>query len=156
MCQEQRAGFRKFLGITDATGCGTDGPGADGRGVNTGAAGRPGDNRAGAAATVEVEVREHHLNPLGGVHGGVVAALVDSAMGNAVRDSLDEGQRGVTVALTVTYLEPATEGDRLAATAQVRRRGGRIVVAEADVVRAADGAAVAHAVGTFTPVSAQD
>jgi len=54
--------------------------------------------------------------------------------------------------MTVSYLEPARAGDELRATAEVRKGGKRILVVEADVVRDADGTAVAHAVATFTAV----
>ena len=107
----------------------------------------------GATATVSVRTEERHLNVLGGVHGGLLATMVDTAMANAVRAALGEGRRGVTVSLTITYLEAAREGDELVATAQVRRAGGRIVIAEADVLRRGDDVDVAHGVGTFTPMA---
>ncbi|MDP9395729.1 MAG: PaaI family thioesterase [Actinomycetota bacterium] len=110
---------------------------------------RPAGEGHDAVLTLRVEGR--HLNAMGAVHGGVIATLVDSAMANAVSAALGEGRRGVTVALNVTYLEGAAQGDELDAVAQVRRAGGRIVVVEADVTRSGDGAAIAHAVATFAP-----
>ena len=42
-------------------------------------------------ARLEVEVDERHLNPAGTVHGGMLATLVDTTMGAAVR-SADDGE----------------------------------------------------------------
>ena len=97
-------------------------------------------------ATVRFEATDEHLNPAGTVHGGVLATLVDTAMGQAVRSATDEGDVPATSQLTVTYLRPGTPGV-LEVTAQVRTRGEHLTVCEADVEQ--DGRAVAHAVATF-------
>ncbi len=100
----------------------------------------------GDEAEAALDAGDDHLNRHGTVHGGVIATLVDSAMGAAVaRDDVAP----VTIALNVTYLEPAPPG-RLVARARVRRRGSRITIVEADVTSGDD--TVAHAVATFTTV----
>jgi uncharacterized protein (TIGR00369 family) len=124
------------------------------------AAGGPGGfaERLGAAvagtedggARIEFEVGEEHLNPAGTLHGGVVATLVDTAMGQAVRTTTGEGEVPATSQLTVTYLRPGRPGP-LAVTAAVRTRGEHLTVCEADVEQA--GAAIAHAVATFALLS---
>jgi uncharacterized protein (TIGR00369 family) len=96
-------------------------------------------------STVALEAAEHHLNPHGSVHGGVLATMIDVAMGTAVATT--GGQSPVTVSLAVTYLEPGRPG-RLEARAQVRKRGKRLMVVEAEVVQ--DGDVVADALGTFS------
>jgi len=93
---------------------------------------------------VVVDAGDEHLNPHGSVHGGVLATMIDVAMGTAVTSS--GGQSPVTVSLTVTYLEPGRPG-RLEAMAQVRKRGKRLTVVEAEVVQ--DGDVVADALATF-------
>ena len=102
----------------------------------------PGDD---GAARVVVEAGEDHLNPHGTVHGGVLATMLDVAMGTAVATA--GGDSPVTVALTVTYLEPGRPG-RLEAVARVRKRGKRLLVVEAEVVQGDD--VVADALGTFS------
>jgi len=97
------------------------------------------------SSLVTVEAAEHHLNPHGSVHGGVLATMVDVAMGTAVADT--GGESPVTVSLAVTYLEPGRAG-RLEARAQVRKRGKRLMVVEAEVVQ--DGEVVVDALGTFS------
>ena len=98
------------------------------------------------SARIAFEVREEHLNPAGTLHGGVVATLVDTAMGQAVRTTTDEGEVPATSQLTVTYLRPGTPG-RLVVTGRLRTRGSHLTVCEADVEQ--DGEALAHAVATF-------
>jgi uncharacterized protein (TIGR00369 family) len=101
-------------------------------------------------ARIEFEVRDEHLNPAGTLHGGVVATLVDTAMGQAVRTTTREGEVPATSQLTVTYLRPGRPGP-LSVTAAVRTRGEHLTVCEADVEQ--DGRAIAHAVATFALLS---
>jgi len=93
-----------------------------------------------------LEADDQHLNGAGGVHGGVLATLVDSAMGQAVRAVTRDGQGLATSQLTVTYLNPGKRG-QLVATAQVRKRGKSLVVCDAEIEQ--NGEAVVHAVATF-------
>lgn len=109
---------------------------------------RPGDD-SGKALTVEAR----HLNRNGTLHGGVMATVLDTTMGDAVRTYLDEGQETATVSMTATYLGPATEGDELRASAEVRKRGGSLVLVEGDLTRPEDDTAIAHAVASFTILS---
>lgn len=99
-------------------------------------------------AVVELVADDRHLNGHGTVHGGAIAALVDTAMGAAV---LRDDNAPVTIEMKVTYLEPGRPG-RLRAEAKVRKRGKRIMIAEVDVVDD-DGTAIAHGIGTFTSVA---
>jgi uncharacterized protein (TIGR00369 family) len=57
-------------------------------------------------ATLELDATDEHLNPAGTVHGGVLATLVDTAMGQAVRSRTGEDDVPATSQLTVTYLRP--------------------------------------------------
>ena len=92
------------------------------------------------------EATDDHLNPAGTVHGGVLATLVDTAMGTAVRSATDDGDVPATSQLTVTYLRPGKPG-RLEITARVRTRGEHLTVCEADIEQ--DGRGLVHAVATF-------
>ena len=97
-------------------------------------------------ARVELEATERHLNPAGTVHGGVLATLVDTAMGAAVRRSTGDEDVPATSQLTVTYLRPGSPGT-LTATARIRKQGEHLTVCEADVEQ--EGKALVHAVATF-------
>jgi uncharacterized protein (TIGR00369 family) len=106
--------------------------------------------RSDGRAVVELDTGSHHLNRHDTVHGGVLATLVDVAMGEAVA-SEGGGERGpVTVHMSLAYLEPAQPG-RLSAVATVRKRGRRVTIVDAQVDQ--EGEAVLVAVGTFTTPS---
>ena len=95
----------------------------------------------------EVFAAEHrHLNPAGTVHGGVLATLVDTAMGQAARSRTDDGEVPATSQLTIAYLTAAGEGP-MTVTAQVRKQGEHVLLCDADVDQ--DGKTVVHAVATF-------
>ena len=96
-------------------------------------------------SVVAVDAVDEHLNPNGAVHGGLLATMIDVAMGTAVATT--GGQSPVTVSLAVTYLEPGRPG-RLEARARVLKRGKRLMVVEAEVVQ--EGDVVADALGTFS------
>jgi uncharacterized protein (TIGR00369 family) len=98
------------------------------------------------SARIAFEVTDDHLNPAGTLHGGVLATLVDTAMGTAVRSATGDGDVPATSQLTVTYLRPGTTGP-LTVTARLRTRGEHLTVCEADVEQ--DGRSLAHAVATF-------
>ncbi len=98
------------------------------------------------SARISFEATEEHLNPAGTLHGGVLATLVDTAMGAAVRSTTDDSDVPATSQLTVTYLRPGKPGS-LAVTAKVRTRGEHLTVCEAEVEQ--DGRALVHALATF-------
>ena len=102
------------------------------------------DMQVQPGGVVILDAGEQHLNKHGTVHGGVLATMIDTAMGAAVAEGTDKAP--VTVSLTVTYLEPGQQG-RLEARAQVRKRGKRLTVVEAEVVQ--DGDVLADALATF-------
>ena len=98
------------------------------------------------SARVRFTALDEHLNQAGTVHGGVLATLVDAAMGAAARSATDDGDVPATSQLTVTYLRPGEPG-RIEVTARVRTRGEHLTVCEADVEQ--DGRSLVHAVATF-------
>ena len=97
-------------------------------------------------ACLKFEAKQGHLNPAGTVHGGVLATLVDTAMGMAARARADDGEVPATSQLTIAYLTAAAEG-LMTVTAQVRKQGEHVLLCDADVDQ--DGKTVVHAVGTF-------
>ncbi len=104
---------------------------------------------ADGSARLEVDVGERHLNAAGAVHGGMLATLVDTTMGAAVRSTVDS-EAPATSQLTVTYLRPGKPG-RLLVEATVSKRGESLTMCEADVTQ--DGSTLVHALATFALVS---
>jgi acyl-CoA thioesterase len=75
-------------------------------------------------AVMTVTVDDRHLNYLGGVHGGLLAALTDTVC-FFPRPLLPSGQAATTVNLNVSYLRPAAAGDRLLARSELLHLGRR-------------------------------
>jgi uncharacterized protein (TIGR00369 family) len=98
-------------------------------------------------AVVTLELGPHHLNGRGVVHGGVLASLLDSALGAAVIASIPKEWWCATISLSVQFLEGARRG-RLTASARVIRRGGRVAFADGEV-RDDAGRLVAAAQGSW-------
>ncbi len=89
-----------------------------------------------------------HYNPLGSVHGGWYATLLDSAMGCAIHTVLAADQGYTTAELSINIVRAATErSGPLRAIAQVVHCGRQLATAEGRIV-AADGKLYAH--GTTT------
>jgi len=66
------------------------------------------------------------------IHGGAIASVIDSAFAFAIIPILGEGERTVTVDLTIHYLRPLTGGVAKAA-ARVVRAGRRVITVSADL-----------------------
>jgi uncharacterized protein (TIGR00369 family) len=93
--------------------------------------------------------RPHHYNPIGAVHGGLAATLLDSAMGCAVHSTLPEGKGYTTLELKVNFTRPITlDTGRILCEGKVVHRGGRVATAEGQVIAERSGKLLAH--GTTT------
>jgi uncharacterized protein (TIGR00369 family) len=57
-------------------------------------------------AVFAAEAGEEHYNPLGVVHGGFLATLLDTAMSSAIFTSLELGRMFSTLEIKVNYLRP--------------------------------------------------
>jgi uncharacterized protein (TIGR00369 family) len=78
---------------------------------------------------------EEHYNPIGSVHGGVYATLLDSAAGCAVQSTLPPGMGYTSLDLTVKFLKRITaDTGRVRAIGTVVSRGRQTALAEAKLV----------------------
>lgn len=99
-------------------------------------------------ATFTLEPDERMLNPIGTVHGGIAATLLDSAMGCAVHTTLPAGAAYTTAQLNLHYLRSMRPGmGPVRATGTVLHRGRTQSTAEGRLLDA-DGGLLAH--GTTT------
>jgi uncharacterized protein (TIGR00369 family) len=86
-------------------------------------------------AVFTVEPAEYHYNPIGVVHGGVAATLLDSAMGCAVHSTLPAGVGYTTLEIKVNYIRPMNaETGVVRCEADIIHVGGRTATAEARIV----------------------
>ena len=89
-------------------------------------------------AEFRVTPREFHYNPLGTVHGGVFATLLDSACGCAVHSMLPAGVFYTSLDLSVKFLRPVTVATGpVTAEATVVHLGRRTALAEGRITDAA-------------------
>jgi uncharacterized protein (TIGR00369 family) len=99
-------------------------------------------------AVFGVEPQEFHYNPIGTVHGGLAATLLDSAMGCAVHSLLPEGRAYTTLEIKVNYVRGMNrDTGRVRAIGKVIHFGGKIATAEGSII---DGAGKLYAHATTT------
>ena len=81
--------------------------------------------------------KEFHYNPIGSVHGGVFATLLDSACGCAVHTKLPAGVFYTSLDLSVKFLRPVSIATgKITAVGSVVHIGRRTALAEARIVDA--------------------
>lgn len=89
-----------------------------------------------------------HYNPIGSVHGGWIATLLDSCMACSVHTMLEAGKQYTSAEIKVNYVRAVTDRvGELKAIGEVVHRGGRLATAEGRLVDA-QGKLFAH--GTTT------
>ena len=89
-----------------------------------------------------------HLNPMGGIHGGWYATLLDSALGCAVHSMMPPGRGYTTAELGVNLVKAiGTKVQRVRAEGRVLHCGRQLATAEARLV-GPDGTLYAHATTT--------
>jgi uncharacterized protein (TIGR00369 family) len=94
------------------------------------------------------ETGEHQYNPIGVVHGGLAATLLDSAMGCAVHSLLPRGRGYTTLEIKVNYVRAIKDDSGpLRAIGTVVHMGGKTATAEARLVDR-EGRLCAHATTT--------
>jgi uncharacterized protein (TIGR00369 family) len=95
--------------------------------------------------TFYLDPQEFHYNPIGSVHGGVIATVLDSATGCSVHTTLPAGVGYTSLDLNVKFLRAVTvDSGRLTVAGQVLQKGRRTALAEAKMADAR-GRLVAHA-----------
>ncbi len=83
-------------------------------------------------ATVTLDVSTIHQNPMGTVHGGIIALLADTAMGVAFGRTLDRSQTFGTIDLRVDFIRPVTQ-TTLTAVGKLIKRGARVGFVQAEI-----------------------
>ena len=70
---------------------------------------------------MEIDLSEEHLNPFGGVHGGLFSSIIDSAASWALFYGIEDETAGLTsVDLNLRYPAPGTGGRLIARGRQVK------------------------------------
>jgi uncharacterized protein (TIGR00369 family) len=100
-------------------------------------------------ALFAVEPGEQHYNPIGVVHGGLAATLLDSAMGVAVHTTLEPGWSYGTLDLSARFVRPITaDTGRVLCEGVVVHRGSKTATMEARLWAESSGKLLAHGTGS--------
>ena len=97
-------------------------------------------------ATFELEAGPQHANPMGTLHGGILADVSDASMGMAYASTLPDGWTFTTIEHKINYMRPVWS-DRLVAVGRVIKAGKLIALLECDITDS-KGNLVAHATST--------
>ncbi|SEH34999.1 PaaI family thioesterase [Chryseobacterium culicis] len=77
-------------------------------------------------------IRPEWLNPIGNLHGGVTAAIIDDIIG-ATMFSLNENSFITTINNVIDYFSTAKENDNIVAETKIIKRGKQFVNAQCEI-----------------------
>lgn len=87
-------------------------------------------------SVLEIDVSEEHLNPFGGVHGGLFSSIIDSAASWALFYGIEDETAGLTsVDLNLRYLSPGI-GEKFIAEGRQIKLGRTLGYADCKVMDA--------------------
>ena len=99
-------------------------------------------------ARVSLDPAEFHCNPMGTMHGGVLATLLDCVLGPAALSTLPAGRGHTTLSMELKFTRAVKPGTgRLTAIGDIVTNGRRIITTEG---RVTDGGGRIYATGTST------
>ncbi|MCS7074913.1 MAG: PaaI family thioesterase [Bacteroidia bacterium] len=101
--------------------------------------------------SLDFTVRHEWTNPIGGLHGGMSAAILDEVIGMTVA-SLGIPAIHVSINLTVDFLGKAVAGEVITCHAQVIRQGSRLIHVIGEIVKS-DGTIIAKATSNLMNIS---
>lgn len=93
-------------------------------------------------------VADRHLRSFGILHGGVMATMLDTALGQVAGAAAPEGHHVVTVQFNMNLIRPACKGELLTAKGELQHRGSKTAVTRGEL-RNQDDKLIASATGTF-------
>jgi uncharacterized protein (TIGR00369 family) len=99
-------------------------------------------------AVVDMTTTENMANHSGFVHGGIISALADSAMGRSLRTLKPGVSRAMSFDLKLSFISAAKIGEEMRAVGNVIHAGRRTAVTECRI-EGKDGRLIATASGTF-------
>jgi len=102
------------------------------------------------AVVIGLRLAKPHTNGRGLIHGGLIAALSDNAMGYSCAQAMGWTTSLVTISLAVDFVGSANVGQWLAVETEVIKTGSTICFAQSLIK--ADDAVIARANGTFRVV----
>ncbi len=105
----------------------------------------------GSDRVLGLRVEERHRNARGYAHGGLLATVVDFALGRAIESDASDDTPRMTVSLTTDFLKPVKPGAWLEAHTRVERLGETLAFADCSLT--VDGDEVVRARAVFAAAS---
>jgi uncharacterized protein (TIGR00369 family) len=102
------------------------------------------------AVIMGLRLARPHTNARGLIHGGLIAALADNAMGYSCAQAMGWASSLVTISLAIDFVGSAEIGQWLSVESEVIRTGSTICFAQSLIK--ADEAVIARSSGTFRVV----
>ncbi len=102
---------------------------------------------AGAAPVLGVRATDQHANAMGRVHGGLLLALADTALGGFVRSIVAEPALAVTIDLNASFMAGARIGQWIEVHPHLDRKGQSIVFTSGEI--RCDGSLIGKVSATF-------
>ncbi|OAL83730.1 phenylacetic acid degradation protein [Acinetobacter sp. SFD] len=84
--------------------------------------------------TFEVQADQHHLDPLGNVHVGFAATVLDTVTGCAIHTLLEAGARYGTADLNIKMCRPIPQNKPLNAIGKVINLGEKLGISEGQII----------------------
>lgn len=100
---------------------------------------------------IEFEVRENMLNPMGAIHGGAVAAIIDEILGFQLFLKSPENTAYVSMTMNIDFLRAAKAGDRIIGVPKIVRIGKRTANVSC-ILKNEEGKTIAQGVSNFMRV----
>lgn len=100
---------------------------------------------------IEFEVRENMLNPMGAIHGGAIAAIVDEVLGFQIFLKSDKDAAYVSMTMNIDFLKAAKAGEIITGIPKVIRIGKRTANVSC-VLKNEKGQLIAQGVSNFMRV----
>lgn len=97
--------------------------------------------------TFVVQADDRHLNPLGGVHGGFAATVLDTVTGCAIHTTLEAGVGYGTIDLNIKMCRPIPKDKELTAIGSVINVSKNLAISEGKIIDES-GKLYAHATAT--------
>jgi uncharacterized protein (TIGR00369 family) len=104
--------------------------------------------------TFSATANDRHLNPMGGVHGGFAATVMDSVTGCAVHTTLGPGEGYATVDLNVKMVRPIPQNVELKAEGRVINHSKSLSISEGTLTDS-DGKLYAHSTASCMIIQAK-
>lgn len=101
--------------------------------------------------SIEFETLKWQINERGGIHGGAIAGMFDTAFG-VVANFIAGENEAATVDMNVSYIRPVEYGEHPVITVYIVKKGRSIIRLRAEMFCKESGKLTASAAGTWLPL----